>query len=232
MKHALKSVAIGVCLGIALLFVQISLRLDGRQFTRGYWAVALTALLGAVAVNLGYNAYYLHKLRKMAKLWADEEPQRYVDGVQALLKTAKGRRLRDLLTLNLAAGYVGTRAFDRAIAMLEDFDDRDLKGAVEKVVHRINLCMSYFYTAQYEKAMALYEENRQLLGKFRNDKTYGAHIALIDIIAAIIGKQFDQAEAMLAKARKSWPSPPFQKAFSEVERTMEQLRLADGGELR
>lgn len=226
MKHAMKSAVIGVCLGIALLFVQISLKLDEEKFLQAYWVVALTVVGGAIAINLCYNAFYLHKLRKMAKLWLDENPQKYVDGVEALLKTAKGRRLRSLLTLNLAGGYVGAKQYDRAIAILEGFPDKELKGAVEKVVHRINLCLSYFYTAQYEKAISLYHENEQLFQKFRHDRTYGPHIALIDIIAAIINKQFDLAQERLAAAKASCTTAPFQEAFLEIENTLNELRAA------
>ena len=126
--------------------------------------------------------------------------------------------------------YYGKSRFPGAVRPIHAKEGYPVSGQAGSIPEsvRINLCMSYFYTGQYEKAVALYEENRQLLGKFRNGKAYGAHIALIDIIAAIIGRRFDQAEAMLAKARKSWPSPPFQKAFLEAERALEQLRLAGG----
>lgn len=227
MKHVMKSVLIGVCLGIALLFVQISLKLDEEKFLQAYWVVALTVVGGAIAINLSYNAFYLHKLRKMAKLWLDENPQKYVDGVEALLKTAKGRRLRSLLTLNLAGGYVGAKEYDRAIAILEGFSDKELKGAVEKVVHRINLCLSYFYTAQYDKAISLYNENQALFQKFRDDKTYGAHVVLIDIIAAIVNKQFDLAQERLATAKASCTTAPFQTAYVEIENTLNELRKSE-----
>lgn len=220
----MKAVLIGICLGIALLIVQRGLNIDEKAFMRGYWLAAPALVLGAVVINLSYNAVYLFKLRKLARLFLDEEPKKYVEGTEALLKTAKGQRLRSLLTLNLAGGYVGAKAYDKAIVLLEGLSDKALKSAVEKVVHRINLCMSYFYTARYEAAISLYNENQQLFQRFRQDKTYGPHIALMDVIAAILNKQFDQAQALLDAAKAAHTVPQFQMAFLEVEQTLNALR--------
>ncbi len=58
---------------------------------RGYWIAAPAIIIGAVLINVFYNLVYLNKMRKIAKLLREQKPQEYIDGIEALLKTAKGK---------------------------------------------------------------------------------------------------------------------------------------------
>lgn len=107
--------------------------------------------------------------------------------------------------------------------MLEELSDKQLKGSSILVVHRINLCISYFETAQYEKAKAVYDNNQQLFQKYRNSKIYGANIIILDIMAAIIQKQYALAEELLEVAYKTYDTPRFQKSFQEISDTLRKL---------
>ena len=121
---------------------------------------------------------------------SEEKPQEYIDGIENLLKTAKGKTLRNILELNLAAGYIEIKQFDIAIPMLEKLSHERLSGFSVNVVHKINLCLSYFETTQYEKAITVYNENQGLFQQYRHHKIYGGNIAILDIIAAIINEQY------------------------------------------
>lgn len=120
MKRAAKIVLIGVCFGLILLFLKISFRIDDAAFMHGYWIAAVAIVLGAVLINVCYNLIYFNKVKKIAKLLSEEKPQEYIDGIENLLKTAKGKTLRNILELNLAAGYIEVKQFDIAIPMLEN----------------------------------------------------------------------------------------------------------------
>ena len=152
MKRAAKIVLIGVCFGLILLFLKIIFRIDDAAFMHGYWIAAVAIVLGAVLINVCYNLIYFNKVKKIAKLLSEEKPQEYIDGIENLLKTAKGKTLRNILELNLAAGYIEVKQFDIAIPMLEKLYHERLRGSSVNVVHKINLCLSYFETAQYEKS--------------------------------------------------------------------------------
>ena len=71
----------------------------------GYWIASITLVLGAVLINLCYSLIYFNKSKKIIKLLSEEKPQEYIAGIENLLKTAKGKNLRNILELNLAAGY-------------------------------------------------------------------------------------------------------------------------------
>ena len=124
--------------------------------------------------------------------------------------------LRNILELNLAAGYIEAKQFDIAIPMLEKLSHERLSGSSVNVVHKINLCLSYFETTQYEKAITVYNENQGLFQQYRHHKIYGGNIAILDIIAAIINEQYNQAEELLDTAKKMYDDPRLQKSFREI----------------
>ena len=83
------------------------------------WIVAPAIVIGALIINVCYNLFYFNKVKKIVKLLNEEKPQEYIDRIEDLLKTAKGKNLRNILELNLAAGYIETKQFDIAIPLLE-----------------------------------------------------------------------------------------------------------------
>ncbi len=221
LKRAFKIVAIGACLGIALVFLQKFFQIDEDVFMHWYWIAAPAVVIGAVLVNLSYNIFYQSKVRKAAKLLGEGKPQEYINRMEGLLKTAKGQNLRNVLTLNLTAGYVELKQFDTAIRILEELSSKRLIGSTVKVVHRLNLFMSYFGTEQYEKAKELYDKNRKLFEQCRNSKIYGANVAILDILVTIMNKQYEQAKEMLDMACKQYDDSRFQRTFYEISDILE-----------
>ena len=226
MKRVLKVVAFGVCLGLLLVAVQSALHIDRDAFIRGYWIAAPAVVIGAVLINAGYNIFYQRKMKKLVRLLDEGRADEYVAGVEGLLQTAKGRALRNILRLNLAAGYLNTssRRYDEAVAILEELSGERIPGAEAKMVHRLNLCMAYFHTAQYDKALSLYQNSQSVFAPFRTNKAGGGSIALLDLLAALQGKELDRAERMLAQAKQDWNDPRLQEAFREIEGTLTEMR--------
>lgn len=224
MKRILKIFIIGVCIGIVALLIQKFFHIDEDVFMRGYYIVAIVIIIGAVLFNILYNRYYFKKVRDLSEQLLEEKPQAYIEGIQTLLKTAKGRYLQNTLRLNLTAGYMEQKRFEEAIQILEGLSNKQRKGAVVNVVYCINLFICCFETNQYEKATALYQANAQLLQKFRGGKSYGANIAILDIQTAIIKKDYEEAEDLLEKAKQTYDTPQFQKAFQEISAKLNGIK--------
>ena len=91
-----------------------------------------------------------------------------------------------------------------------------LRGFSVNLVHKINLCLSYFETEQYEKAITVYNENQGLFQEYRYHKIYGGNIAILDVLAAIINEQYNQAEELLDIAKRKYVDARLQKAFQEI----------------
>lgn len=224
MKRIMKIFIIGVCIGIVALLIRKSFHIDEDVFMRGYYIAAIVIVIGAVLFNILYNRYYFKKVRVLSEQLLEEKPQAYIEGMQALLKTAKGRYLQNTLRLNLTAGYMEQKRFKEAIEILEGLSEKQRKGAVVNVVYCINLFICYFETNQYEKATALYQANVQLFQKFRGGKSYGANIAILDTLMAIMKKDYQEAEDLLEKAKQIYDAPPFQKAFQEISGKLEAIK--------
>ena len=216
LKRAARIILIGIGIGLALLLFKKSIGIDDKTFMHGYWITSITIVLGAVLINLCYNLIYFNKSKKIIKLLSEEKPQEYIAGIENLLKTAKGKNLRNILELNLAAGYIETKQFDIAIPILEKLSHEQLRGFSVNLVHKINLCLSYFETEQYEKAITVYNENQGLFQEYRYHKIYGGNIVILDVLAAIINEQYNQAEELLDIAKRKYVDARLQKSFQEI----------------
>ncbi len=173
-------------------------------------------------INISYNLYYIGKVKKLLNLLYAGESRRYIEGMEALLKTAMGKTLRGTLELNLAAGYMEEKDYGTAISLLEAVDPRQLRVDSARVVRAINLCESYFLAGQREKAQTLYDSSRPLFAKFRTGKLYGGSIAIVDVLSEISRGEFDQAKALLDKAKSTYKEAYLQKAYEEIGAILEK----------
>lgn len=224
MKRVLKILALGIVLGLGCVLLQQGLNMDATTFLKGYWMFALAILAGAVLLNVLYNLYYLHKAKGLATQLEEGHPQVFVEGMEQLLRTAKGRRLREILTLNLTAGYIETQQFDRAIAILEEMGQKQRQNSAMAVTRCINLYTSYFKTEQYKKALELYQSQQPLLDSFRRHSIYGPHIAVVDVMAALIQEDYPQAEALLRTAAQTKTTPRIQATLDKLSHTIEAMK--------
>lgn len=222
MKRIGKVILFGVCLGLVLVLIQNSFQIPEDVFMQGYWIGAIVVVVGALVINISYNLYYMAKMKKLLPLLYGEEPRRYIEGMEALVKTAKGKTLRSTLELNLAAGYMAEKDYGTAISLLEAVEPRQLRVDSARVVRAINLCESYFLAGQREKAQTLYDSTRPLFAKFRTGKAYGGSIAIVDVLSAISQGEFDQAKALLDKAKSTYKEAYLQKAYEEIGAILEK----------
>lgn len=222
MKRIGKVILFGVCLGLVLVLIQNSFQIPEDVFMQGYWIGAIVVVLGALAINIFYNLYYTAKLKKLLPLLFGGEPRRYIAGMEALIKTAKGKTLRSTLELNLAAGYMEEKDYGTAISLLEAVDPKLLRVDSARVVRAINLCESYFLAGQREKAQTLYDSSRPLFAKFRTGKLYGGSIAIVDVLSEISRGEFDRAKALLDKAKSTYKEAYLQKAYEEIGAILEK----------
>lgn len=216
MKRRMKIIGFGICFGIILVVIKYAAGVEDAVFWRYYGILAGIILVGSVGINMVYHLWYQCRMQRIQHFLAEERPQEYIVQVKRLLEKAKGETLRNVLLLNLAAGYMEAGEQERAIVLLEDLSERRLYGAAVRLVHQINLCECCFQTNRYEKAIRLYHENAALFARFREDKIYGASIAVLDILAAYYEGQAAQAKKLTDAAQQKWKEPRFQRVFREI----------------
>ena len=180
MRSIKTAVIAGICLGIVMLAVQIGLGIDSKVFMRNSWMAAPLLVMAAVVIYVGYQVSYQRKMQKLSVLLEQGKAKEYIDSMTRLRESAKGKNLRNVIDLNLAAGYVESKQYGAAVMTLESLSKSELKHENLKLVYGLNLCMSYFESGKREHARKIYEENRELFEKYRGGKMYGECIARLD----------------------------------------------------
>ena len=223
MKHYLKVLAVGCCIGIAVAIFKESLDIDSALFWRWYIAAGVIVVVGAFVFNFLYARHYSKKMQELIPLLENGQPAAYLAGLEELLATVKTRSLRDLLRLNLSAGYCEMNRYEEAITVLESLK---FGGSLApETVRRINLCSSLFRTGRIPEAMDLYRGSERWFGAFRGKDPYGGNIAVLDIHAAMVEGRYAEARATLDHARKNWDKPLLRKYYDQLEQLMKDNNL-------
>lgn len=226
MKRFLKVIAFGVVLGLVLVVVQHLLHIETGAFLRGYFIGAGTILAAAAVCNVLYNLSFRKKIQQAALLLEAGKPDEYITTVEKLVKTAMGKQLKNLLRLNLTAGYCDKKEYDKAIALLEELEDARLQGAV-RMIQRLNLCLCYFYTGRDDRAMAVYDASDALFAPYRGGAAYGKNLAVADMLADIQKGRYDDARQLLETARKNWNNPRIAADYDYIEKLLEGKTAAE-----
>ena len=160
-------------------------------------------------------------MQAAAHLLESNRAEEYITEVESMRRLAKGRFANCMLTINLSAGYCKLKQYDKAAELLATVSNVKLSGDIE-LVHRLNLCLCYFYQKQTGRAMTLYESSQRIFNPYRNSKLYGGNIAVLDIYAAIGHKDYARAAKLLQTARSTWDNPRFLDDYCYLEEIIHQ----------
>lgn len=216
MKRLLGIFAVGVGLGIFLSVIQIYLKIDRIKFMHGYWIAGTAAVLFIVLVYMLYAGAYQKKISKAIGLLEEGKAEEYIKTIEAMLCRTKGRNIRNVLWLNLSAGYCDLGQYDQALHILEGIPQKELRGMTRTVCH-LNLCFCYFHTSRISRALALYHECQKEFEPLRKREDSGGGMAVLDMLAAVAGGEYDLAEKMLENARKTWVSLRLEDDYQYIE---------------
>lgn len=223
LRRYLKVVGVGVCVGILLCVVRAVFRIESAVFWHWYFIAGVLVVLGAALYNFLYLRKYAKRLRAAIAHYEKGETAIYMDEIEDMLRTAKGRNLRNTLKIDLSAGYYAKGEYGRAIEILEEMADEPLRGVL-RMVHRLNLCLYYFRISRNDAAMELYHAGEKEFDRCRKNKDCGGDIALVDMLAAIENGRYGEAEEMLAYARQTWDSPRLREEYRMAEDKLAGLR--------
>lgn len=221
MKRIVKIIIVGLCLGLPLLFVKIVFQIPDDVFWQYYLICGGIVLVGTTAFNIFYNCHYLKKMNAAAQLMEANRVKEYIIEVESMRRRAKGRFANSMLTINLSAGYCELKQYNKAAELLESVSNVKLSSDL-KLVHRLNLCLCYFYQKKIDRAMTLYESSQRVFNPYRHSKLYGGNIAILDIYAATGAKDYARAARLLQAVRSTWDDPRFLDDYRYLEETIHQ----------
>ena len=201
----MRVLAVGIGLGLLLVFLQQGLQVDSKAFLRWYWAAGAAVLAALALAGQLYYRKYRREMLEAAKL----------------LEGARGRQLQNQLRINLTAGYCRQGEYGRAAEILEGLEGERLRG-VMKMVQRLNLCCCYFYTGQWGRGMELYGRSQGEFAPYRGGEAYGGNVAVLDIFAAIGTGERGRAGELLREARRAWQKPGLEEHYRYLAGLLEQ----------
>lgn len=205
------------------LFVKIVFQIHDDVFWQYYLILSGIVLVGFTTFNIFYNLHYLKKMKAALPLYKAGRTEDYIAEVESLRCRAKGRFANNMLTINLSAGYCKLEQYDKAAELLESLSNVKLSGEYQ-LVYCINLCLCYFYQKQTDRAIALYESSQRIFNPYRNSKSHGGSIAVLDIFAAIGVKDYVRAAKLLQEARSRWDDTRFLDDYRYLEEIIHQPR--------
>ncbi len=223
LKHFLKVIGAGVCIGILLAVLRTVFRIDSAVFWRGYWIAGAAVVFGAALLYVLYTRRYAKRIRAATVYLENGEPRVYLDEMEDMLRTARGRNLRATLEINRSVGYYEMGEYNSAISVLEKMPPESLRGEA-KMVYRLNLCLYYFRVSRNAEAIELYRSGETEFARYREKRYYSGSITLLDILAAIEEGRYNNAKTMFAYARETWQYPRMQKEYQMIEKKLAARR--------
>lgn len=220
MKRIIKIVGIGFVLGILLLIIQKTLSIPDDIFRKGYWIMGIFVIVGAVLFNVLYNLSYSKKIQKAIGLLKEGKCKAYIEQIEKIKEKAKGKTLRSVLDVNLSAGYYDLKQYDKTIAILEPLAKVKLRDEI-RIVWLLNLCLSYFYVQQNDKAMALYLQSKNTCEKFKRMGKYTENIMLLQIFVALEKNEVALASELVERLEKQVTDESIKEELLEIRKKIQ-----------
>lgn len=211
-----RTLASGVALGIALGFITSVLDIDKDVFLKYYIVVAILIVVGVFLYNLLYIRKHNQEMNQAINLLNEGKTEEYMDRVSELERKVKGKALKNLMRLNLTAGYCDLKEYDKALEILENLRKEKLKGDVE-LVWRLNTCLCYFYTGRTKEAMQLYNESKAFFSSSKKKGLHVPNIAILDMLAMIENGRKKEARQYLEFAREKWPQMRLEEDYRMID---------------
>ncbi len=190
----------GVALGLSLLFIEIFFKVPVNEYLENYWYVGIFIVLAVAIIEVVISLLFSKKLLNITKtIYNDDNGEGFILENQRLLEKTRGKVQKNLIRINISAGYSYMRDFESAKAVLEQCDLDNLSG-INLTIHSINLAFSNFKLNEPDRAIKIMDACRDKLQKFEQHKTLGGSIATLYILEHIAEGRNEEAKALLEKS--------------------------------
>jgi hypothetical protein len=204
MKRVHNIIILGVTFGGTLLLLRFIFGLSQKTVWKYYIITSVIILLGALIINITWQMKLMKRLKSLERILKDERnPDQFIEENKKILDGLKSEYNRNLIKINLSAGYCDKGDYDTAKNMLLSIKTKYLKG-INEIVYYINLAYIYFRLEENQKALIILEQQNKNLVCFENNPHLGGLIAVLRINQYIIQGQLDEAHNLLDTARKKW----------------------------
>lgn len=142
-------------MGIGVLVIQKMFfpTISDKTLMKYYFILAPVILIGAMLINIVYVRKLMKKFDALRPL-VKEDPERYIQEVQTLLRTIKSPQIREVIKVNIGAAYGNMENYQKSIEVLETVQKKYLIG-INRTVYDMNLAYMCFNAGKLEEGARL-----------------------------------------------------------------------------
>jgi len=203
-KRVRNIIIFGSLFGGILLLLRFVFKLSEEMVWKYYIIASVIIIAGAMIINITWQMKLMKKIKSLAKLLKEEEStDKFIEENEKLLHKLKSNYNRNIININLSAGYCAKGDYETAKSILMSISLKHLKG-VNKVVYYVNLAYIHFRLEENQKALSILELQKKDFACFEKSSSLGGSIAILRIFQYIVQNQLEEANNSLNMARKKW----------------------------
>ncbi len=218
----LKIAVLGIVYGVVLLIIRFAFDISEENMNFVMLISGAFIIIAAVSVNIIYHVYYEKKMFRLMSLFEKGEIDAYIAEMEKLEnKLGKTKYLCAYIRLNLSAGYLERKEYEKAEDILKELDFSKQKFELE-AVRRINLCISLYNAGKYEELLSLYEDSEKYTEKLRKLTKYNASIDTLELMVLTASKKYGEAIGRLPELKEKYTAKRYQTVYEEIENELQK----------
>lgn len=227
MKKIIKVVIASLVLGLGLLILSLALGIDEEVFLHYYWRIGLGLIVLVALVNTCYYFYKVKGLKPIMALYEDMKYPEFVEEMEKLIPGIKNKGLKNIMKLNLGAGYLETDQADKLVDLYGSMDPKDLRTRDLKFIYWLNLAIGYFKLEDREVFDQLLADHKDLFAAYQDNKEYGESLDEVYLMKEIFQGNLEGARQRLIRLREESQKAKTIKAYDQLEKIIEDRALAN-----
>lgn len=224
MKRTAKILGLGFLLGILLLIIKTIFKIDSGVLLSYYWKIGLLILALVVIINIVYYKSYMNKMKKILPLYTQGNYDQYIKEMEQLLEKAKGKTLKNILKLNISAGYLELGDYKKGKEIIDQIESENLNNKNLILVHWINKCVVHFKLREYDEFRGIFHEKSELFEKHKENPLYQKSINDLEIMYAIVNEDYQRADKLIVESMDRWSDEKSRKEYIDLDLIVNKLR--------
>ena len=214
-------ISVLIAVGIGVICVLNGVSEDA--FHKALIAYVIIMIAIWYVINFAYVAKLAKQVNSLIPILYDEgNPEKYLSELHNLIGEAKSQAFRSIYCINSAAAYCDMGEYDKAKQYLDELEPKRIPG-VNKLAYYVDLALVSVHLGEDEKAITIWNENKEKLLKFTENSNLGAAIASLNIFSMIYFGKEQEAYREIESAKQKWTRARDIREFEYMETKLKEL---------
>lgn len=213
------SVLIAVGIGVICVLNGVS----ENAFHKALIAYVIIMIAIWYVINFAYVARLAKRVNLLIPILYDEgNPEKYLSELHNLIGEAKSQAFRSIYYINSAAAYCDMGEYEKARQCLGELEPKRIPGA-NKLAYYADLALVSVHLGEDDKAITIWNENKDKLLKFVDNRDLGPAIASLNIFSMIYFGKGQDASREIELAKQKWTRERDIREFDYMEGKLKEL---------